>query len=189
MPVKLHNTSFETERLLVRSCQMEDAAELQALMTPAISAWVATWPTPLSRAATQAILSECMTAAKAGHSFAGVIEEKETSTPVGWLKLDITPDDGTQAGLGYWIGEASQRRGYALEVSKAAIAFAFSRLGVSSIRAGAQVENESSLSLLQKLGMTRQGVENVWAPARQRHEACAFWIVHKEGAHPEAKRR
>ncbi len=160
---------------------MDDAPSLQALMTPAISAGVAAWPTPLSLKATEAILSECRTKARAGQTFAAVVAEKSTGTAIGWLKLDITSDDPAQAEMGYWIGAPFQRRGYALEMSKGAIDFAFNILGLHRIRAGAQVGNAASLALLKKLGMSEHSVQNVWAPARQRHEACAFWILDKTG--------
>ncbi|GAA6180430.1 GNAT family protein [Shimia sp. NS0008-38b] len=173
----MNNTSFETERLTLRSCRMEDATALQALMTPDISAWVAVWPTPLSLSATEAILMECIAAMDAGHTFAALVEEKATGLVIGWLKLDITSANNVQTELGYWIGESFQRRGYAMEMSKGAIAFAFDTLGVKNVRAGAQVTNTASLNLLQKLGMTEDSVERVWAPARQRHEACTFWVL------------
>ncbi|MBO9395537.1 GNAT family N-acetyltransferase [Shimia sp. R9_2] len=81
--------------------------------------------------------------------------------------------------FGYWIGEAYQRQGYAFEVSRGALDFGLHTLGLDTMRAGAQVQNHASLRLLEKLGMEPVGVERVWAPARQRHEECAFWQMQK----------
>ncbi len=175
MPIDLQNASFETERLVVRSCRIQDAPALQALMTPTISKWVATWPTPLTIAKTTEILRDCLQSANAGQSFAAVVEQKSTATPIGWLKLDISVTDQSRADLGYWIGEDHQRRGYALEMSQGAMTFVFDRLRLHRIRAGAQVANTASIAVLQKLGMTEEFVQDVWAPARQRSEACTFW--------------
>lgn len=170
----LTTTSFETERLLVRACCMQDADALTELMTPEISQWVAIWPTPLTVQDTQDILRSNINAAQRGSVFAAVVMLKETSEIIGWCKLDIGDD---QAELGYWIGEAYQRKGFAMELSRGAIGFAFDHFGTSSVRAGAQVANTASLALLAKLGMTREGVEPVWTPARQRHEQCEFWSL------------
>lgn len=170
----LTTTSFETERLLVRACCMQDADALTELMTPEIGQWVAIWPTPLTVQDTQDILRRNIDAVQSGRVFAAVVVIKETDEIIGWCKLDIGDD---QAELGYWIGETYQRKGFAMELSRGAIGFAFDHLGTASVRAGAQVTNTASLALLAKLGMTREGIEPAWAPARQRLEKCEFWSL------------
>ncbi|WP_283424187.1 GNAT family N-acetyltransferase [Shimia sagamensis] len=171
------DTSIETERLLLRPCRKEDADALTTLMTPEISQSVAVWPTPLLKQDTQEILRNNIEAMQQDAVFATVVMCKDSGDIIGWCKLDIADD---QAELGYWIGAAFQRKGYAIELSRGAIAFAFDQLGVTSVRAGAQVGNTASLALLAKLGMTRDGVEAIWAPARQRFEDCAFWHLSRD---------
>lgn len=166
--------AFDTERLTLRCCEVSDAERLTALMTPQISDRLATWPTPLSLSESQTILRNSRQRAMYGTSFPAVVIEKASSTIIGWCKLDCA--DG-QADMGYWIGEAYQRRGFALEVAKGAIGFAFETLDCHQVRAGARVDNAPSLSLLKKLGMSPQGTQSFWTPARQRYEDCAFWHV------------
>lgn len=170
----LSSTAFETPRLVVRSCTMSDAAALTNLMTPDISKWVAAWPTPITIGSTTAILSDTISAAASGAAFGGVVITKATGKTAGWCNLSI---EGDQADLGYWIGENYQGHGYAFELSQGAIRFAFVVLKLQKLRAGAQVANSVSLALLQKLGMQGEGIEEVWAPARQRYEACEFWSL------------
>ncbi|MCH2067806.1 GNAT family N-acetyltransferase [Shimia sp.] len=169
--------SIDTERLLLRPCRMEDADALTALMTPQISDRLATWPTPLSLSETQTILRNSRQHAMCGTSFPAVVIEKASSTIIGWCKLDCAEG---QADMGYWIGEAYQRRGFALEVAKGAIGFAFETLDCHQVRAGARVDNAASLSLLKKLGMSPQGIQSFWTPARQRYEDCAFWQLNRD---------
>ncbi|WP_422049254.1 GNAT family N-acetyltransferase [Shimia sp.] len=175
----LTNRSFETERLLIRSCELADAATLAQLMTPSISQWVAAWPTPLTAEDVRALLKGYIEAAKSGSTFASVVVDKETRALIGWLKIDLSNASQTTGAkfgeFGYWIGEAYHRQGYAFEVSCGALDFGFDTLGLETMRTGAQVKNHASLRLLEKLGMEPVGVERVWAPARQRHEECAFW--------------
>lgn len=177
-PAKFAKTSIETDRLLLRPCRMEDADALTNLMTPEISKWVAAWPTPLLKQDTQGILRNTIEAMQQGAVFATVVECKESGNIIGWCKLDLADDC---AELGYWIGTAFQRKGFAMELSQGAISFAFDQLGMTSVRAGAQVGNAASLALLAKLGMTQDGVEAVWALARQRFEDCAFWRMDRDG--------
>ncbi|MBE1294251.1 MAG: GNAT family N-acetyltransferase [Rhodobacteraceae bacterium] len=166
--------SIDTERLLLRPCRMEDADALTNLMTPEISRWVAVWPTPLSQQDTESILRNNIEAMQQGAVFAAVVLAKDSSDIIGWCKLDIA---GDCAELGYWIGEEYQRQGFAMELLQGAIDFAFNQLGAMSVRAGAQVANTASLALLAKIGMTRDGVEAVWAPAREQFEDCEFWSL------------
>lgn len=172
----LNTASFETKRLLVRACTLEDASALTCLMTREISSWVAAWPTPLTEGQTLEILGKAIEGARSGRVFGAVVVETVSGSVIGWCKLDL---DGAAAELGYWIGEDFHRQGFALELSQGAMAFAFDRLDIDLVRAGAQVENQASLALIEKLGMTREGVQRVWAPARQRFEDCDFWSVRR----------
>jgi RimJ/RimL family protein N-acetyltransferase len=173
----LSATSFETDRLLIRSCQLSDAEALTALMTTDISAWVAAWPTPLTQSQTVTILKTYIDAAQKERGLGAVVIEKAQHAVIGWCALDLCGQTPSSAEMGYWIGEIFQRQGYAYELARGLIGFGFHTLGLHAMRAGAQIENTSSLTLLEKLGMTPIGVETVWAPARQRMEQCEFWEI------------
>ncbi len=173
----LNTASFETERLFVRACTPTDASALTSLMTPEISKWVAAWPTPLTEEQAEEVLCSVVEAANSGSVFGAVVIEAASGTVIGWCKLDL---DGAEAELGYWIGEDFHRQGFAFELSQGATEFAFEQLGVDLVRAGAQIENQASLALIKKLGMSREGVQRVWAPARQRFEDCEFWLIWRD---------
>jgi RimJ/RimL family protein N-acetyltransferase len=171
----LRAASFETERLLVRTCQPGDASGLAELMTPEVSRWVAAWPAPLSVEVAAGIVAAQFDAAAAGRAFPAVLVERATGKLVGWLKVELTGDVPRTAELSYWVGEPFQRRGFAFEAASRAVAWAFSDLGAEVVTAGAQVGNDASLRLLARLGLHPVGCRDVWAPARQRFEACEFW--------------
>ena len=61
------------------------------------------------------------------------------------------------AHLGYWIGEAYSRQGYARAAVRAAIRFCFDDLGLHRINAAVQSSNEPSVNLLSALGFTKEG--------------------------------
>lgn len=177
--MKLSNLEFRTDRLIARSCQIRDALPLADLMAPSISRWVAVWPFPISAGQVEEMLTAYLDAARAGEFFPAVIVEESSQTIIGWLKIEIVESPTRTGELGYWIGEDFQRRGYAYEVAKGAIDFAFNRLDLDSVVAGAQVLNVASLNMLRKLGMTRTGKKDVWAPSRQRFEECEYWMLER----------
>lgn len=62
------------------------------------------------------------------------------------------------ASLGYWIGEAYARQGFARASVRAASKFAFETLGLHRLEAAVQAENEASIALLEQLGFQYEGV-------------------------------
>jgi [ribosomal protein S5]-alanine N-acetyltransferase len=179
---------IDTERLLLRTVGAGDAPVLQALMTPNISRWVAAWPYPLSSAAVDEIISTALSGFADARSLPMVIVERSNGSIVGWIKLEALPNGSRGAGLGYWVAETAQGRGFAFEASKAMLQVGFEKLDVDFIEAGAQPANEISHRVLVKLGMRPMDEREVFAPARQRYEKCRFWRVHKSDVVKEAGR-
>jgi RimJ/RimL family protein N-acetyltransferase len=63
-----------------------------------------------------------------------------------------------RAELGYWIGVAHWNRGYCTEAAKAIVEYGFKVLRYHKISARHFVGNHSSGRVLEKIGMTREGV-------------------------------
>ncbi len=80
-----------------------------------------------------------------------------TGELVGAMGLVIDPRHGV-AELGYWIGVAFWNRGYATEAGRAVLSHAFGPLGLRRVHAYHFVRNPASGRVLEKLGMTREGV-------------------------------
>ena len=78
------------------------------------------------------------------------------------------------AELGYWVSESYWGRGYATEGSRALLDFAFGMLAVHRIHAAHLVRNPASGRVMQKLGMTFEGIH--------RH-AVRKWGVYEDVAH------
>ncbi|MBA5777653.1 GNAT family N-acetyltransferase [Stappia sp. F7233] len=172
----LRNFRVGTERLVLRVVRPDDIEALCSLMTEGISRWVAAWPFPLTAERASGIVAPALEKAGTGHALPMVMVERSSTAIAGWIKLDI---DGGIGDLGYWVGEAAQGRGYALEAARAIINAAFGELGLHAIEAGAQPANAASHHLLAKLGMHEIGERLVYAPARQRHGVCRFWRLER----------
>jgi len=72
----------------------------------------------------------------------------------------IAPDAALE--IGYWIGTPFWGQGLSTEAAKAIIEEARDTLGVQALLAGAFVDNPASLRVLQKLGFTPTGVEDMY---------------------------
>lgn len=76
---------------------------------------------------------------------------------VGAVGLEARPPH-RRAELGYWIARAFWGRGYATEAARAVVAYGFRELGLNKIDAHYLARNAASGRVMEKLGMTREGL-------------------------------
>ncbi len=72
--------------------------------------------------------------------------------------INIVRGAAQSASIGYWIGRAHTRRGFAFAAVRALTAFGFETVRLNRIEAACQPENDASLNLLAKLGFRREGL-------------------------------
>ena len=90
-----------------------------------------------------------------GYTFA--IVRKEDGQLVG--AIDIRPNKRhRKAEIGYWIGKPYWGQGYATEAARAIVDFGFQTLGLNRIYATHFAENPASGRVMQKVGMTYEGL-------------------------------
>jgi len=63
------------------------------------------------------------------------------------------------AELGYWIANANRNEGYCTEAAKAIVTYGFDALDLNKIYASHLTRNPASGRVMQKLGMTREGLQ------------------------------
>ncbi|EEM47005.1 GNAT family N-acetyltransferase [Bacillus cereus] len=84
------------------------------------------------------------------------IVSKESREIVGTITLRI--DKGNNRGeLGYWIGKNYWGKGFATEAVNRMIQFGFIELGLNKIWASAISRNRSSIKVLEKWGLRKEG--------------------------------
>jgi ribosomal-protein-alanine N-acetyltransferase len=171
---------IDTARLHLRPMQERDAAHVARLMTPAVTRWLASWPSPVTEALARERIAQMRDVMLKGHAVCLAIERRADSTFMGYVIVFRAKDDATRGGLGYWLGEPYQRQGFMTEAAAAAVAAAFARLGLRVIEAGAQPENEGSLAIMRALGMRPIGTRSTWAAGRQREEVCEYFEVTRD---------
>lgn len=173
---------METARLKLRCVRPADAARTSAMMTPAVSRWVASWPMPFTPEMAAERIAAAREAAERGKALPFAVERRSDGVLLGWVGVNRDATDARRGVLGYWLGEDYHGHGYMREAAPAAVAAAFERLDLEVIEAGTQPGNAASLAVLRGCGMAPAGERMVFAPARARDEPCLFY----EAARPTA---
>jgi ribosomal-protein-alanine N-acetyltransferase len=153
MPVTL-----TTERLLLRPPSAADGAELAAMNAGA--GVMRHFPKPLDFAGSEAFRERIARHFEEhGHGFWAVLRRDAPGLVglVGLLNIPWSARFTPAVEIGWRIAPGHQRRGYAEEAARAALADGFGRLGLAEIVAFTIPANEPSWRLMEKLGMARDG--------------------------------
>jgi ribosomal-protein-alanine N-acetyltransferase len=151
------NLILQTERLLLRPIQIEDAEALFEMdSNPKVHLYLGNEPLK--------DIEECYGYIKSIQNQyiqngigRFVIELKETKEVIGWAGLKfITEEENGHNNfydIGYRLQEKHWRKGYALEAATAWLDYAFTKMKIKSIYASAHVDNIGSNTILQKIGL------------------------------------
>ena len=124
-------------------------------------------------------LGEVEKARTRGECLTYAIERQSDHAFVGTISLRFLGDEPVGE-IGYWIGQAYQRRGYATEAIDRLLRYAFDTLRLDEVRAATATANTASITLLRKIGMiegeyadsTATGIRD-WSLRRTRTTAPA----------------
>ena len=167
--------SVETARLRLRPLRLEDASVVSTLMTPNVSRWVATWPSPFSIEAATERLGRAIAGNEAGTAFSRVAERKSDGAFMGWLGIAVMDEEKRIGSMGYWLGEPFHGQGYLTEALPHFVAGAIAALRLNHLDAGAQVDNVASRAALERIGMRFVEERMDQTPIRPDPERCAFY--------------
>ena len=163
---------IETARLRLRPPRPDDAPALSALMTPAVSRRMASWPAPFTPELAEARIATVLDAMARGDTICCVIEHG--AAIAGWIGAARLPGT-SRASFGYWLGEPWHGRGFMQEAAPAFVAALRARLALGSIEATCQPGNHGSARVLAACGLRRVGTRTMHAPARSRDEQVDVW--------------
>ena len=145
------------------------------MMTPAVSQWVASWPTPFTREMAVERIAGARAAVDKEMALPCAIERRSDGVLLGWIGVTRDAVDGRLGALGYWLGEEHHGRGYMREAVPALVDMAFRRLDLDKIEAAAQPENAASFAVLRRCGMEPVGERMIFAAARGQEERCLVY--------------
>jgi RimJ/RimL family protein N-acetyltransferase len=158
-------STLETERLILRRFSDDDLAQFLAYLNDPFVARYQTWES-YSEEQARGVIEEQkeMEPGLAGKWFTFALEHKETKKLVGHIALSLKEQDQQQAEIGFTLARQFHGKGLAREATARVLDYVFDVLGLHRVIAIADCENESSVNLLERLGMRREGhfIQNIW---------------------------
>ena len=145
----MHIPTLETERLTLRAPATEDFPLYRDFYAdPEASAF---YGGPLAPgAAWRKLAFDIGHWTLRGHGMWTLVE-RETGSPLGGCGI-VWPEGWPRHELTWWIVPAARRRGYALEASRAALTWAYDRLGRDRLETHMNDDNAPARALAERLG-------------------------------------
>ncbi|SFL57823.1 ribosomal-protein-alanine N-acetyltransferase [Gracilibacillus orientalis] len=153
-----HLPTLETKRLLLRQVSLDDVHDIYAYGSNEEVSKYVTWETHKSLDETQAFVEYIMSRYKSNSIAPWAIELKKNHKMIG--TIDFVSWDTYQhiAEVGYVISQNYWSKGIVTEAAKEIIKFGFNHMDLERIQAKCLVENIGSARVMEKAGMTFEGV-------------------------------
>ena len=149
---------FETPRLLLRPFGLADAQEVQRLAgAPEVADTTLNLPHPYEDGVAEAWIGSHPIRFAAGGGVNYAITRRTDGAMMGSVSLVVTRRH-RRAELGYWLGVPYWNLGYMTEAAEALVAHGFSLLNLHKIEAMHLARNPASGRVMEKIGMTREGL-------------------------------
>jgi len=146
-----------TERLTLRPLEARDAADLRRLIDdPIIARNTLRIPHPYPEGAAEEWIAKNSEELKEMGEVALAIVIRDTGEFIGIMGLMPKPFDAGE--IGYWLGRPYWGRGFAAEAAREVIRYGFEERALNRIEATVFSFNDASARVLEKSGMTFEGV-------------------------------
>lgn len=159
--------NLSTERLILREVAETDLNFIHALHSLPETDQYNTMGIPADLSVTQKLVNDLIAEQQLTerNRFALCVEDKEQKF-VGLLGLNLGKPGYRRGEVWYKIHPAFWGKGYASEAVKALIRWGFEELKLHRIEAGCATQNKASIRVLEKVGMTREGLGRKLLPIR-----------------------
>ena len=148
-------TKIETERLILRTIEMDDAKIISKLCNDkAIAATTLSIPHPYSLEDARKFIEVCVKDCDKIMVFTIILKSTNEITGTIGLKIEQQYE---RAELGYWVGKPYWNNGYCTEATRAVLEYGFIQLKLHRIYAFYTKGNEASGKIMRKLGMQYEG--------------------------------
>jgi len=174
-----------TQRLVLRAFGASDTADVERLAGDfAIADTTLEIPHPYEPGMAAQWFATHGPKFEAGEVIALAITAREGGTLMGAVGLGIR-QRFDRAEIGYWIGKPYWGRGYCTEAAKAVMEYGFTELNLNRIFAVHFKRNPASGRVMQKIGMTQEGLFRQHIKKWDRYEdMVVYGILRSEWAAP-----
>jgi len=149
---------LDTARLTLRKFRVSDAPVVEELAGAVeVAEMTLNIPHPYEVGLAEEWFQTHQSDYELGEGVVFAMVNKETLDLIGAIGLIITPRY-SRAELGYWIGKPFWGKGFATEAAHELLRFGFQELKLNRIYATHMTQNPASGRVMEKLGMTREGI-------------------------------
>lgn len=168
-----------TERLRLRAFRPADALRLERLAAAAEIVAPTLLPHAYDCSSGEAWIHSQAQHIAAGRLVNWAIETAATDAVIGSAGLVLDREQG-HGQFACWLGVEHWGHGYAAEAGRSVLAFGFRELGLRRVWASNFAANESSVRLMERLGLTREGVQRRHVLRLGRQEDVLLWGLLRE---------
>ncbi len=171
----LRRSPIETPRLLLAPIEQGDGPEIWSAVDGSrwhLERWLPWVPFNNTPDASQRYADACAADWDAGRAVRFSIRDRASRELLGVAGLDSCVHLHRSCELGYWLRRDATGRGLMTEAARAAVEFAFERMGAHRMRCAAATDNHSSLRVIARLGFRFEGI------ARQAEFVGSRWLDH-----------
>lgn len=170
---------LQTDRLNFRQVSTEDINNIHQLHSLPETDKFNTLGIPETIQETEGIINEWLVGqnAKPQTSYIFCLDLVDTNQFIGLIALNIGKPNYKTAEVWYKIHLDHWRQGYATEALTKLLDFSFKELKLHRIEAGCAVENIASSKVLEKVGMTREGMKRKILPIRGEWKDNYFYAI------------
>jgi [ribosomal protein S5]-alanine N-acetyltransferase len=169
--------SLETERLLLRQLEMRDAEDMFEYALDRELAIMGLWLPFDKLEDSYDDLKETLEQYDQANIMDWAIELKSEQKMIGRLGLRPYSYVNRRAELGYALNRKYWGKGYTTEAVKAVLNFGFETIKMNRIEAEVLPDNPASIRVLQKVGMTLEGVKREATFIRKQADDLQWYAV------------
>jgi aminoglycoside 6'-N-acetyltransferase len=156
-----------SERLVLRRFRPDDLATFVSYRSDPDVARYQSWNAPYSPGDGEQLIKNMRLQHPdtPGEWFQFAIALRASGELIGDCGAKPSAYDPVHTQIGYTIGRAHQRRGYGIEAVRTLLGYLFDARGMHRVTANCDGRNTASMSLLERVGMRKEGVmlASVWA--------------------------
>ncbi|MGN6032239.1 MAG: GNAT family N-acetyltransferase [Thermomicrobiales bacterium] len=179
----------QSGRFVLRPFTLDDAPDVHThLNDPRIAPWTLHIAYPYPEGAGAGWIATHGPAAAAGTDLTWAIVTPEDDRVIGAIALHLTPKH-RRAEIGYWLAVPWWGQGVMTDAARTVIAYGFEALGLHRIQATCLPHNVGSYRVMEKAGMTFEGVLRDYVIHGDGHADIAMYaIVAGREGEPSASR-
>jgi RimJ/RimL family protein N-acetyltransferase len=170
---------LQTDRLNFRLVSSDDLSNIHKLHSLPETDEFNTLGIPKSIQETEKIIIDWLLEQKSmpQTSYIFCLDLADTKQFIGLIALNIGKANYKTAEVWYKIDLKYWRQGYTTEALTKLLDFSFNDLKLHRIEAGCAVENIASIKVLEKVGMTREGIKRKKLPIRSEWKDNYFYAI------------